>query len=134
MGTKKKKSFLVGIPSWGLALLTMVFAFLILMVVGDIIAMIFSISEDNVTAELVFYGLYNLIIAVGCFYICRQDPKSIFYVPLLCNITGIFSAVVERTFWVSSLWIVICSGWVLSIIAAIIGAQLGKKKAIRNNQ
>lgn len=134
MKTNKRKTFLTGIPSWGLALLTMVLAFFILMVVGDIITMIFEIPEDSVAAEWVFYGLYNLIIAVGCFCICRHNPKSILYVPILCNSIGIISAFVERNFWISSLWIVICSGWILSIIASIIGAQLGWEKAISGNQ
>jgi hypothetical protein len=133
METNKRKSFFTGIPSWGLALLTVVLAFVVLMVVGDILAAIFKIPESD-GADLVFYILYNLIIAGGCFYICRQNPKSILYVPVLCNIVGIFSAVVERNFWISSLWIVICSGWVLSIFASIIGAWMGKRKIISNNQ
>ena len=124
-----KKPYLWGIPSWGLALLTMFLAFVILMVVGDIITAIFKIPESDI-GGLVFYILYNLIIAGGCFYICRQNPKSIWYVPVLCNIIGIISAIIERNFWISSLWIVICSGWVLSIIASLIGARLGSKKEI----
>jgi hypothetical protein len=124
-----KKPNLLGIPSWGLALLTMFLAFVVLMVVGDILTAIFKIPESYIV-DMVFYIIYNLIIAGGCFYICRQNPKSIWYVPVLCNIIGIFSAIIERNFWISSLWIVICSGWVLSVIASIIGARTGKKKAV----
>lgn len=128
-----KKPNLWGIPSWGLALLTMFLAFVVLMVVGDILTAIFKIPESDI-GDMVFYIIYNLIIAGGCFYICRQNPKSIWYVPVLCNIIGIFSAIIERNFWISSLWIVICSGWILSIIASIIGSQIGLKKAISDNQ
>jgi len=131
--TQGKKPNLWGIPSWGLALLTMFLAFLVLMVMGDIIAAIFRIQESN-AAELMFYVLYNLTIAVGCFYICRQNPKSIWYVPVLCNIIGIISAIVEGNFWISPLWIVICSGWVVSIITSIIGARMGRKQSISNDQ
>ncbi len=130
---KGSKPNLWGIPSWGLALLTMFLAFVVLMVVGDIIVAIFKIPESN-NDVLVFYILYNLVIAGGCFYICRQNPKSIWYVPVLCNIIGIISAIIEQNFWISSLWIVICSGWVLSIIASILGALIGRKKAIPDNQ
>jgi hypothetical protein len=132
METKKRNSFFTGIPSWALALLTLVLAFIVLMVVGDIITAIFKIPESD-GAELIFYSVYNLIIAVGCFFICRQNPTSIWYVPVLCNIVGIFSAIVERNFWISSLWIVICSGWVISIIVSIIGAWMGKRKVIPTN-
>ena len=127
MNSTGKKSFFKGVPSWGLALLTMVLSFLLLMIVGDIIAAIFKISDENTVAELVFYILYNLIIAAGCFFICRQDYKSVWYVPVLCNLPGIFSAIVEPNFWISSLWIIICSGWILSLVAAFAGSYIGKK-------
>jgi hypothetical protein len=124
-----KTHFLWRIPSWGLALLTMLLAFVVLMVVGGIIAAIFRIPESN-NSDWVLYTFYNLIIAAGCFFICRQNPKSIWYVPVLCNIIGIISAIIEPNFWISSLWIVICSGWVLSIIAAYTGARRGMKSTI----
>ena len=124
-----KKPNLWGIPSWGLALLTMFLAFVVLMVVGDILTAIFKITERN-GVDLAFYMLYNLIIAGGCFYICRQNPKSIFYVPVLCNIIGIISSIVEPTFWSGSLWIVICGGWALSVTTALIGATIGKRTNI----
>lgn len=128
MKSKSKKSLLTGIPSWGLALLTMVLAFFVLMIVGDFIAAIFKISDESKTAELIFYMLYNLIIATGCFFICLQDYKSIWYVSVLCNVVGIFSAIVETTFWKSSIWIVICGGWILSMATALLGSYLGKKR------
>jgi FtsH-binding integral membrane protein len=133
MKTNKRKSFLTGVPSWGLALLTMFLAFVVLMVVGDILSAIFKIPESDI-GDLVFYILYNLIIAGGCFYICWQNPKSVWYVPVLCNIIGIISAIIEPNFWISSLWVVICSGWLLSLISSITGAQFGRKKAISVNQ
>jgi hypothetical protein len=104
-----------------------------LMVVGDILTAIFMIPASDI-GDLVFYILYNLIIAGGCFYICWQNPKSVWYVPVLCNIIGIISAIIEPNFWISSLWIVICSGWLLSLISSITGAQFGRKKAISVNQ
>ena len=105
-------------------LLTLFLAFVVLMVVGDIIASILKLSEGE--GELVFYILYNLIIACGCFFICKQNPESIWYVPVICNILGIISAIVEPNFWKGSLWIVICSGWFLSLGAALVGYYLGK--------
>ena len=126
---QSKKPNLWGIPSWGLALLTMFLAFVVLMVVGDILTAIFKKRESN-GVDLAFYIIYNLIIAGGCFYICRQNPKSIFYVPVLCNIVGIIASIVEPTFWSGSLWMVICGGWVLSIIVSFIGASIGKRNNI----
>lgn len=132
MKSTDKKSFLKGVPSWGLALLTMALAFVVLMIVGDIIAAIFKISDENTVAELMFYILYNLIIATGCFFICRQDYKSFWYVPVFCNLPGIFSAIVEPNFWISTLWIIVCSGWILSLVAAFAGSYIGKKNLTQN--
>lgn len=130
MKTSRKDSLLKGIPSWGLVLLTVIFAFVVLMLVGEIALVIFKIPEDNDAAALIFYILYNLIIAAGCFYICRQNPKSIWYVPLLCNIIGIISAIVEPTFWNTSLWMMICGGWLLSLLTSVLGARSGKRSAV----
>ena len=130
MKTSRKDSLLKGIPSWGLVLLTVIFAFVVLMLVGEIALVIFKIPEDNDAAALIFYILYNLIIAAGCFYICRQNPKSIWYVPVLCNIIGIISAIVEPTFWNTSLWMMICGGWLLSLLTSVLGARSGKRSAV----
>jgi CBS domain containing-hemolysin-like protein len=127
--SRGRKPDLWGIPSWGLALLTMFLAFVVLMVVGDIITAIFKIPESN-GVDLAFYIVYNLIIAGGCFFICRQDPESIIYVPVLSNLIGIISSIAEPTFWSGSLWMVICGGWVLSIIASFIGASVGRRTDI----
>jgi len=127
-GPRRKNKYLLGIPGWVLALLTMLLAFFVLMFVGSFIAELFDIPDDS-AAEWVFYMLYNLIIAGGCYFICRHNPKSIWYVPVLSNLIGIISAIYEPNFWISSLWIVICGGWVLSIIASIWGARTGIKRS-----
>jgi dolichol kinase len=45
----------------------------------------------------------------------------------------IISAIVEGKNWKASDWIPVCGIWALSIIASIIGAQIGKRKAISGN-
>jgi len=44
---------------------------------------------------------------------------------------GIISAIVEPNFWITSLWIAICGGWVLSLIGAIRGSMVGKHSILR---
>jgi hypothetical protein len=39
---------------------------------------------------------------------------------------------VEPNFWKTLMWIPICGGWVLSIIASIIGARVGRRAADSN--
>jgi uncharacterized membrane protein YecN with MAPEG domain len=122
MKTNGKKSFLAGIPSWALSLITVVFSFFLLF----LLAYPFG--------EVIGYISYDIVIVIACFFICKMNPNSIWYVPFICNIVGIMAAFGEENFyWISTLWIVICGGWVLSLIVSIIGARIGKRKAISDN-
>jgi hypothetical protein len=80
--------------------------------------------------------LYILIIAVACFYIVRKNPKSIWFVPLICNaysLVGIVYAIVDTTFGKESYGIILCFGLVISITASIFGARIGKINAVSDN-
>jgi hypothetical protein len=35
----------------------------------------------------------------------------------------------ENFYWGSALWIIICGGWVLSMIGAIIGTLIGRRES-----
>ena len=128
MKTKEQKS-LFGIPSWGLSLLTALLSTIILFSLASLLPYITKISE-NIT-EGIAYIIYDIIIAIACFFICRHNPKSIWYVPILCNTVGIITAIVEPNFWITALWIFICGGWVLSLIGAISGTMVGKRSILR---
>jgi len=128
MKTKEKK-YLFGIPSWGLSLLTALLSVIILLFLASLLGSISKIDEN--ISEGIAYIIYDIIIAIACFFICRHNPKSIWYVPILCNTMGIISAIVEPNFWITSLWIVICGGWVLSLIGAISGTMVGKRSILR---
>jgi hypothetical protein len=81
--------------------------------------------------DIIILLLYILIIAVACFYLVRKNPKSIWFVPLICNAYGIAIAIKEpASFWEDSFGIIFCFGWVLSIIASLRGAQIGKGNAV----
>jgi len=61
------------------------------------------------------------------------NPKSVWYVPLICNALLIVSSILEPNFWKSIMCIPICGGWVLSVIVSIIGARAGKKITVSDN-
>ena len=118
MEIKEKK--LLGLPSWGLGLLTafvsLIFLFFFSALLGSILPIDKNISES------IAYIIFGIIVAAACYFICKHNPKSIWYVPIICNAVGILSAIIEPNFWRTDLWIFIGSGWVLSIIGATIGA------------
>ena len=126
MEPKTKKSFLSNIPSWMLSVLTVFGATIVLFCLGEGVGQFIRINEG--IGGVLAYIIFDIMIALGCFYIVKWNPKSIWYVPLICNVVGIIAAIVEPTFWKTSLWMLICSGWVVSIIASFIGARVRKNK------
>lgn len=130
METKKKKSFLTRIPSGFLAVLTVIASGIVLFGMAEGLGAVIKIDGD--IGEVLAYVIYDIFIAIGCFFIVKANHKSIWYVPVICNAVGIIAAIVEPTFWNTSLWILICGGWVLSIITSVIGAIVGKRKLINS--
>jgi hypothetical protein len=122
---KEKKSFLATIPSAVLAIITVVGATIVLFGIGEGLGSFIKSLGD--TGEAIPYILYDIVIACCCYFIVKHNPGSIWYVPVICNVLGIISAIVEHNFWITPMWILVCSGWVLSIIASIIGARAGKR-------
>jgi uncharacterized BrkB/YihY/UPF0761 family membrane protein len=139
MKTKKLKSLLAVIRSMGLALIIFVVATWI--IIGFFVDMLGEKIKyghpDNWLSQyydIIVFILYILIIVIACFYIVRQNPKSIWSVPLICNAYSIAVAITEPTsFWKDSYGIIFCFGWVLSITASLIGARIGKSNAISDN-
>jgi hypothetical protein len=121
---KGKKPNLWGIPSWGLASLTMVGVFIVLMAIGEELV-------DTETEEILAYIILGAVNAICCFFIVRQNPKSIWYVPLIINVLYIFSAFIENNS--PSDWILVFGILAISIIASINGAWMGKSKVIPDN-
>jgi hypothetical protein len=111
--------------SLGLCLLTAILSVIILFSTAHFLGA--CGSGEQKLGEAVAYIIYGLFIATACFFICRHNPKSLWYGPILCNAMGIISAIVEPTFWITPLWMFICGGWVLSVIGAISGAKRGRQ-------
>ena len=118
-----------GIPSWVLAVFTLFGATIVTKLIDE--GLVLKINENM--AEVISYSLYGIIIAVCCYFLVKKNPKSFWYVLLICNAFIIIAAFVPD-FWIStSMWIPMCGGLVLSIIASIIGARKGRKANISDN-
>ena len=126
---KAIKAFLAGIPSWGLALLTLVLSFTPFMAVAEQYT---RHGELEHGVAFFFLILYYLLPTIGCFLIVKQNPKSIWYVPLICNACTIGMAL-SGDFWATELWKLLGGEFVLSIIAAIIGAFFGRRTTVSDN-
>lgn len=131
METKKKKSLFSRIPSWVLSLIA---AFLSTVILMFLAYMLSDVVKSDDIGHSIAYIIYGILIAAACFFICRSDPKSFWYVPILCNIFGIISAIIEPNFWTTSMWIVICGGWVLSLIGTFFGTKAGRHAILSKQQ
>ncbi len=125
MKSNGRKSFLASIPSWALALIAMFLIFIVLMVIGE------SVKAETVAEEVLFYLIWGIVNAVCCFFIVRQNPKSVWYVPLIINSIFIIPAIAEPM--KLSDWIGIGGILVLSFIGSIVGARMGRRKAVSDN-
>ena len=79
-------------------------------------------------SEIIAFLTYDLIIAVGCYFLCLKNPYSIWFVPVICNATGIVSAIIEPAFWITSMWILTVFGWMISLVTSVWGHDVGMKK------
>ena len=125
MKTNGKKSFLDGIPSWASALLTLIVAFFPLMYIGEALTVGGGLGSVGVIILIIYY----LILTFSCFFIVKQNPRSFWYVPLICNTLTII-AFTDSSIWKDSIWIYFGSGLALSIIASIIGELVGRRRTI----
>jgi hypothetical protein len=125
MKSTGRKSFLAGIPSWALALIAMLIIFIVLMVIGE------SISAETIATEVLVYIIWGIVNAICCFFIVRQNYKSVWYVPLIINVIFIIPAFVEPMKLTD--WICISGILVLSFIGSIIGSRMGRKTVSDNS-
>lgn len=79
--------------------------------------------------EIIAHALFGLLLGTACFFICRRNPKSVWYVPIICNAFFIIAAFVERNFWATPMWIFYVGIFLLSVIGAVLGAWAGKTRA-----
>jgi hypothetical protein len=126
----KSSSKLAKTPSWALAVFTLFGANIVMKLISDG----YFLKINRNIAEAISYYLYGIIISVCCYLIVKQNPKSFWYVLIICNAVVVLDAIANPNFWIStSMWIPMCGGLVLSIITSIIGARVGKRKTISDN-
>jgi hypothetical protein len=107
------------VPAWGLSL----FAALLAAIIVGIL--------NNYIHEPLTYVIWSLMLVTSSFLICIFHPLKVWIVPLLCNILVILPASSDNSFWNTSFGVIICSGVVLSMIMAHLGALIGRRRIRR---
>jgi hypothetical protein len=117
---KVKKSRLAEIPAWALSLMTFFAMFLLA----------FVLEFDIRAIEVIYWIFYVLFVNIVCFFICRKYPKSVWYTPFICNgIIILFILVYIFTDYENTTELILAiSLFVLSLIVAIIGSTIGRRR------
>ena len=122
MEKKVKKSRLAGIPAWALSLMT----FFASIGIFELFELLPSIpdSQNGFDNELIIVILvYAVFLTTACFLICKTHPKSVWYTPFICNGFIIFLVIMDQEVWIFMVSII-----ALSIIGAIAGAKIGRRR------
>jgi len=119
-----KHSRFKSIPAWALSLMIALLSFILVFLIAHLADLLGFPDEGS--GGIVAYIIYAVIVAFATYCICKNFPGSIWYTPVVCNIMGIIAAIIEPSFWVSEMWIIIGSGWILSATGALIGFLQGR--------
>lgn len=125
MEKKAKKSCLAGIPAWAWSLMTLFVLIILLVILEDP-------KNDGYysTIQIIGYAFCAILITAACFFICRKYPKSVWSTSAICNAVSILGIIMYIfTPWAPLSETIIWVGiFVLSVIAAIVGARIGQRR------
>ena len=110
MGKKVNESRLAKIPAWALSFIIFVLSIIIAFAFGEEVTL-----PDSSILGIIGLIFYVVLTPVACFFICRTHPKSVWYTPLICSLLSLLGTIMGLFFWIS-------------ILAAIVGAKIGRRK------
>ena len=109
-------------------------AFSVLTILWLVITIWIGLIGSSDIIGILILCLYYIVIAVCCYFIIRQNPGSVWYVPILRNGLFIFFLSAKPNFPDDPMfWIPLFCGFILTIIVSMLGARRGKKDVIYNN-
>lgn len=119
----EKKFSIAEVPAWAMSLITF-FLPIVLYVLFEIL----QIPASYTIAAII---IFVIIVTAACFFICKTHPKSVWYTPLICQgflIIFIIKDVITGYAWTAFTdWITMLGIVLLSVIAAIVGARIGRR-------
>jgi len=123
-------------PAWAASVITAVFSLILpFLFVGivSVFGLLLGISDD-VLGNFIAYLCTGITVAIMCFFICKAHPKTFWYVPIICNAITLWSGLGNyfsgSPFFNELLPFGI--GWLLSVIAAILGQRSGKQHFVQD--
>lgn len=110
----------------------------LLTVVAEVVVYVSVIVEGLVEPEVMSgslgFFIYSIVNAICCFFIVKYKPISILFVPLIINAFLLVMAFFNTSFRMDPWWAPVVGGWVMCVMASIIGALVRKRTSISNIQ
>ena len=129
MDKKSKNSLFSGVPSWALSLMTFFASIVFWLLFGE------NQLSAMSTYDIVIVIGYVLFITAASFFICRRYPKSVWHTPFICS--GLLILLVLVLAFadadMSTEVTIMCGILVLPITGAIVGANFGRRRAIKSS-
>ena len=89
----------------------------------------FGFGENTIPFYFGEIGLI-ILIPVACFVICMIHPESVRYTPFICNPVAVLGTIFHPLAWTTlSEYLFIVGSLALTILAAFVGAKIGRHKA-----
>lgn len=118
-----EKSRLAKIPAWALSLTIFVLSMISAVVLEHVTI------PGNSTLGIVGSIFYVVLIPVACFIICMNHPKSVRYTPFICNPVSLLGTIFGPLAWTTlSEYLIWISSLVFSVLGAIVGAKIGRRR------
>lgn len=103
----------------------------LLTVVAEVVVYVSVIVEGLVDPEKMSgsfgFFIYSIVNAICCFFIVKYKPISILFVPLIINAFLLIMAFFNTAFWMDPWWAPVAGGWVMCLLASIIGVLVRKR-------
>jgi hypothetical protein len=86
-----------------------------------------GLVEPEVMSGSLGFFIFSLINAVCCFFIVKHRPISIWFVPVIINAFVMMMAFFNTAYRIEPWWLPFVAGWVMCLMASIIGALMRKR-------
>ncbi|HAH25284.1 MAG TPA: hypothetical protein DCL77_16270 [Prolixibacteraceae bacterium] len=110
----------------------------LLTVVAEVVVYISVIVEGLIEPEKMSgsfgFFIFSIVNAICCFFIVKYKPISILFVPLIINAFLLVMAFFNTAFWMDPWWAPVVGGWIMCLLASIIGVLIRKRASISNLQ
>ena len=93
-----------------------------------------GVVEPELMNNSLSFFIVSLVNAIFCFFIVKHNPLSILFVPLVINAFILMMAFFNAAFWLDPWWVPVVTGYVVCMMASIIGVLMRKKSTISHIQ